>query len=432
MLRKEVPWLKVEFFRATDGKVDLIPEEEVSKTWNTKHNSLYGAYEDVMDKDGKVIHTAAEFAEPGVDYEFSPGERGCAHSHYRMWKQAARAEGPTLILEDDVQLEFQRSGSGEMSGEVFTARLQLGMEEAEKRSADVLYLGWSGFRDGNLRHLKPIPGRKSSVVRKAEYVWTTVAYVIWPLGAKKLLEQARPMNQPVDNFMGWESREGRVSSWVLLDEGDGDDTWSGGIVTQLDFTGDSDIKKSDGGDQGDDPTAYLAKKVAADTLMQPRTAMAATDTDARAEAFAATANAYVTAEEADSGAGGDSGEVETTMTMDSLAHAPKTVAAAEDAEGRTFGDVEMVVAAEAPTTAPAAVEGAEDRAGDVGMTAATRVRVDAPAKALDATVAVVDAEIGSGEDIEMTPADLQGIVDKALMLAGTSTAEVPGHGWAGA
>merc|ERR1740121_2195831 len=77
---------------------------------------------------------------------------------------------------------------------------------------------------------------------------------------KKLLEKSQPMDQPVDNFMAWEAREGRLEAYVLLDDGDTDDTWSGGIVTQLDFNGDSDIKKSDGGDQGDDPTAYLAKK----------------------------------------------------------------------------------------------------------------------------------------------------------------------------
>ena len=44
-------------------------------------------------------------------------------------------------------------------------------------------------------------------LQKAEYVWTTVAYVISPLGAKKLLEVARPINQPVDNFMAWQAKK---------------------------------------------------------------------------------------------------------------------------------------------------------------------------------------------------------------------------------
>jgi len=206
------------------------------------------------------LYSAQDFSDPGVDYEFSPGERGCAHSHYRMWQHAAKAEGPTLILEDDVQLIFERTGGGMSSGATFTSRFELGMREAAKKEADVLYLGWSGHRDGNYKHHKSARGRKNPVVRKAEYVWTTVAYVIWPKGAKKLLERAQPLNQPVDNFMAWECRENRLDAYVLLDEGDDDETWAGGIVNQLDFNGDSDIKKSDGGDQGDDPTAYLAKK----------------------------------------------------------------------------------------------------------------------------------------------------------------------------
>lgn len=260
MINKETPWLKPEFFRATDGKADTIPDNEVAPIWNTKCNSFYGAYEDVHDKDGKILYTAEQFSDPGVDYEFSPGERGCAHSHYRMWQKAAEAEGPTLILEDDVQFIFERNSGGMSTGETFKARFELGMQEALKRELDVLYLGWSGHRDGNYKHHRSGRGRKNAIVRKAEYVWTTVAYVIWPKGAKKLLEAASPMNQPVDNFMAWEAKENRLDAYVLLDEGDDDDTWSGGIVTQLDFTGDSDIKKSDGGDQGDDPTEYLARK----------------------------------------------------------------------------------------------------------------------------------------------------------------------------
>merc|ERR1711957_413484 len=243
---------------------DVIPDNEVAKTWNTKHNSLYGAYEDVADKDGNVLHTAAEFADPGVDYEFSPGERGCAHSHYRLWQHAAVSAGPILILEDDVQFVFERNSGGMMTGDAWTQRLVLGLEEAAKKDVDVLYLGWSGHRDGNYKHHKGPRGKKSPILRKAEYVWTTVACVLWPQGAKKLLEAAQPMDQPVDNFMGWECREGRVNSYVLLDDGDDDSTWSGGIVTQLDFNGDSDIKKSDGGDQGDDPALYLAKKASSE------------------------------------------------------------------------------------------------------------------------------------------------------------------------
>jgi len=263
MLAKEIPWLPVEFFRATDGRLDAIPDVEVAATWNTKRNAMYGAYEDVTDKDGKLLHSAAEFSDPGVVYKFSPGERGCAHSHYRMWQKAAELEHPTLILEDDVQLVFERTNGQMMNGPMFTARLEAGMQEAQDRGADVVYLGWAGHREGNYKYLTGEPGQMSSVLRKAEYVWTTVAYVIWPKGARKLLELASPLDQPVDNFMAWQCREGRLNAYVMLDECDEDDAWDGGIVTQMDFTGDSDIKKSDGGDQGDDPTEFLATKLEA-------------------------------------------------------------------------------------------------------------------------------------------------------------------------
>jgi len=265
-LSKELPWLTYERFYATDGKENPIPDDEVAPKWNTKCNANYGEYEDTFGPDGKLLHSVASFLDPGVEYLFSPGERGCAHSHYRIWQKVAESDKPLLVLEDDVKLNFDRSGgNGDADGNVFTERLNLGMAEARKKPGiDVLYLGWSGHRDGNYRYLKAPPGKKNNVVRRAEYVWTTVAYVLWPEGAKKLLKAASPMNQPVDNFMAWEAREGRLNAFVLLDEGDGDGDWSGGVVDQYDFQGDSDVVKSDGGHQGDDPTAFLASSAKPD------------------------------------------------------------------------------------------------------------------------------------------------------------------------
>ena len=46
------------------------------------------------------------------------------------------------------------------------------------------------------------------------YVWTTVGYVIWP-SAAKTFTRLLPMDMPVDNFMAWEAREGRLNSFVL-------------------------------------------------------------------------------------------------------------------------------------------------------------------------------------------------------------------------
>merc|ERR1712139_495313 len=159
---------------------------------------------------------------------------------------------------------FDRSGHklGKSSGKIFSERLAKTLELAP-RDFDVIYLGWSGWRGGHYRSGKSgptddAPWNKDAkkFLRKAEYVWTTVAYVITQQGAKKLLAAARPLNQPVDNFMAWEASQGRLNAYVVLDEGDNDGTWAGGIVDQHDFQGDSDIKKSDGGVQGDDSKEF--------------------------------------------------------------------------------------------------------------------------------------------------------------------------------
>jgi len=322
MLRKETPWLDFEQFKASDGSQNPIPEDEVSLTWNTKCNAHFADYyEWAFDAPGTPLHEkhwkwacdageddewgftedgdeewsyihhagedkvrtgtlekkatketfkvrlrfAQQYLEPGQVQHMSGGERGCAHSHLRLWRLAAeRPEPYVLVLEDDVHLCFSRTDAelGESNGKVFSERLRRALELAPC-GFDVIYLGWSGWRDGHYRHWKQ-PGEERSerdkYIRRAEYVWTTVAYVLSKEGAKKLLAAAAPLNQPVDNFMAWEASQGRLNSFVALDQGDDDGTWAGGIVDQFDFQGDSDIKKSDGGHQGDDETEFAVEQ----------------------------------------------------------------------------------------------------------------------------------------------------------------------------
>jgi len=322
MLQKETPWLAFEQFMASDGTCKPIPESEIAMTWNTCCNAHFADYFEwvfdapgtSLDKSpwkwacdtgkedpdwtfteegdeewpewtyvhdagntserlGRAIKTATgeafrvrlqfaqRYIDPGLEQRMSGGERGCAHSHLCMWRLAAERTEPTLVLEDDIQFCFTRSDSslGEADGHVFTRRLALAMQHAPS-DFDVLYLGWSGWRDGHNRHPKDSEEQRpdaDNYLRRAEYVWTTVAYVLTQAGAKRLLAAAKPtINQPVDNFMAWESSQGRLNAYVLLDEGDTDYTWAGGIVDQFDFQGDSDITKSDGGHQGDDEKAF--------------------------------------------------------------------------------------------------------------------------------------------------------------------------------
>jgi len=202
------------------------------------------------------LQFADRYVNPGLVQNMSGGERGCAHSHLRAWRIAASRQKHTLVLEDDVTFLFDRSGDlGKSNGKVFTERLALALRHAPS-DFDVIYLGWSGWRGGHHFFMKDDPEEdpeRKKFIRKSEYVWTTVAYVISEGGAKKLLEAARAgIDQPVDNFMAWEASQGRLNSYVCVDEEDDDGTWAGGIVDQFDFQGDSDIKKSDGGVQGDD------------------------------------------------------------------------------------------------------------------------------------------------------------------------------------
>jgi len=299
---------------ASDGSKMTIPEDDIAVNWNGKRNAVFADfYEWVFDApgtdmDGKFwkwnadaadddewkftedgesfdyvqeastfdqqpprtgsvekIATGEKFKvklqfqqktlDPGEDLKMSGGERGCAHSHLRLWRLAAEREEPTLALEDDAHLLFDRNAElGKANGKVFTERLSETLKHAPQ-DFDVIYLGWSGWRGGHNFKAKPEEEPAAiPFIRKVEYVWTTVAYVISQAGAKKLLEVAKPMDQPVDNFMAYEAANGRLNSYVCLDAGDDDTTWAGGIVDHFDFQGDTDIKKSDGGHQGDEAT----------------------------------------------------------------------------------------------------------------------------------------------------------------------------------
>jgi len=70
---------------------------------------------------------------------------------------------------------------------------------------------------------------------EAEYVWTTVAYMIWPAGARILLNRL-PIDQPVDNWMAAACAEGGIKSYCVTPK----------IIRQADAWGvNSDVGHSD-------------------------------------------------------------------------------------------------------------------------------------------------------------------------------------------
>lgn len=192
-LQKHCPALQWTRFSATDGKVTHIPTSDVVYDWNTRENCVYQRKRSVR----KGWNDLDSYRD--LDLTLSPGERGCASSHIRAWRRClelSSAPGcfgrPLLVLEDDAA-----------PIEDFTPVLERALKDLPEDS-DVLYLGYSQAGDWR-REVSPD-------LVEAEYVWTTVAYIVWPAGAKKMLNNL-PVNQPVDNWMAGLTAAGKITSY---------------------------------------------------------------------------------------------------------------------------------------------------------------------------------------------------------------------------
>jgi len=176
--------LEMNRFDATNGAKDPIPLKLVTKQWNTARNRQYVGNGTWYDKVDSTL-------------ELTAGERGCAASHVRLWKKVAQMDGPAVLVEDDA-----------IPVEGFAAKLSQGLKDVPK-DADLLYLGYS--KPDKSPWVKELPGTD---LAQAEYVWTTVGYVIWPSGAKKLLQRL-PVDSPVDNYMSWASHEKETTVYAF-------------------------------------------------------------------------------------------------------------------------------------------------------------------------------------------------------------------------
>jgi glycosyl transferase family 25 len=176
-LREQCPWLKYTRLPASDGHRDITSPSQCSTSWHTGKNTEYQILRSKRkgwdDLDTYFVR----------ELELTAGERGCALSHIRAWQHCVDHCGedqPLLVLEDDAAPTAE-----------FTAVLSRAMT-AVPRDAHLLYLGYSQAAEWRRE--------VSSDLVEAEYVWTTVAYIVWPAGARVLLSKL-PVNQPVDNFM---------------------------------------------------------------------------------------------------------------------------------------------------------------------------------------------------------------------------------------
>jgi len=186
------PQLPFERVDATDGRQAEIPLEEVTTSWNTARNVEFQKQRAIR-KGWNDLETYQV-----RQLELSPGERGCASSHVRAWRhcleQAKGTDQPLLVLEDDA------APTAEFC-EVLEQALATLPEDA-----DLLYLGYSQAADWRRE--------VSRHVVESHYVWTTVAYIVWPLGARKMLSKL-PVNEPVDNWMAGLCAENDIKAYCV-------------------------------------------------------------------------------------------------------------------------------------------------------------------------------------------------------------------------
>lgn len=192
-LREHCPWLRYRRFDATDGRRDFICADKVASSWHTGQNVVYQKLRSKR-KGWDDLHTYVE-----RELELSPGERGCALSHVRAWQECLEQSGssssrPLLVLEDDAAPTPD-----------FTLLLARAAQ-AVPADADILYLGYSQAAEWR-RDV-------SQEIVESEYVWTTVGYLVWPSGARKMLSRL-PVDQPVDNWMAHMNATGTLKSYCM-------------------------------------------------------------------------------------------------------------------------------------------------------------------------------------------------------------------------
>eukprot|EP00933_Yihiella_yeosuensis_P057188 TRINITY_DN5681_c0_g3_i1.p1 TRINITY_DN5681_c0_g3~~TRINITY_DN5681_c0_g3_i1.p1 ORF type:complete len:273 (-),score=60.32 TRINITY_DN5681_c0_g3_i1:148-966(-) len=174
-VERNAPYLKVERLDAVDGRVAPPPAKDVTKRWSTARLA-------------KLFH----WYRP-KSIKMSPGERGCCASHLKAWRKCAASGKPLLVLEDDAVLLPD-----------FTSTVTQALKEAPKDTGCI----WITSKDRGNRK------RVGKVLMAPSYVWTTVGYVIWPSAAKTFMKLL-PMDMPVDNFMAWHIKEGKVKTFSV-------------------------------------------------------------------------------------------------------------------------------------------------------------------------------------------------------------------------
>lgn len=174
-ISKQAPWLKFTRLDAVDGRCNPPPEKDICSRYSTARLA-------------QLFH----WYKP-MSVKMSPGERGCCASHLKAWRVAAKGTKPLLVLEDDAVVLH-----------TFTSSVAQAMAEAPKGTGMI----WLSSKD------RGYPKPFGKVLMSPYFVWTTVGYLIWPATARMLLKMM-PMDMPVDNFLAWHIKEGKIKAYSM-------------------------------------------------------------------------------------------------------------------------------------------------------------------------------------------------------------------------
>ena len=119
----------------------------------------------------------------------SRGAVGCYLSHLEIWKRASERTVATLVLEQDAKPVA-------LPGEISDAIASIPAD------ADYVFLGHLAlFLPRFMERFASKPVRGFHPVESSSDIFCTHAYVITPVGARKLVEKALPINSQVDCFV---------------------------------------------------------------------------------------------------------------------------------------------------------------------------------------------------------------------------------------
>lgn len=147
--------------------------------------------------------------QPSIGRAMTTSEIGCALTHAEVWRRVANSDAPAaLVLEDDVDVHQK-----------LAAMVQRAAANAEH--ADVVLFGHHSSRqpwrpgepfDHVHGALTTLSGRAIGQCHRmapiVEYAQGAYAYLVTPVGARKLLQLATPIRMPADTVTGYAATAG--------------------------------------------------------------------------------------------------------------------------------------------------------------------------------------------------------------------------------